>query len=32
MPTTNFDVQSIKQSIEGKLMRYFGLTVAEANN
>ena len=32
MPTTTFDVASIKQSIEGKLQRYFGLTVAEANN
>ena len=31
MPTTNFDVQSIKQSIEGKLQRYYGLAVAEAN-
>jgi len=32
MPTTTFDVASIKQSIEGKLQRYFGLTVTEANN
>ncbi|MDD6142557.1 MAG: glycogen/starch/alpha-glucan phosphorylase [bacterium] len=32
MPTTSFDVMSIKQSIEGKLQRYYGLTVAEANN
>ena len=32
MPNTYFDVESIKQSIEGKLQRYFGLTVAEANN
>ena len=32
MPNTRFDVESIKQSIEGKLQRYFGLTVAEANN
>ena len=32
MPTTSFDVASIKQSIEGKLLRYYGLTVAEANN
>ena len=32
MPTTQFDTASIKQSIEGKLQRYYGLTVAEANN
>ena len=32
MPTTNFDVQSIKQSIEGKLQRYYGLAVSEANS
>ncbi len=32
MPTTSFDTASIKQSIEGKLQRYYGLTVAEANN
>ena len=32
MPTTKFDVESIKQSIEGKLQRYFGLTVSEANS
>ena len=32
MPTTKFDVESIKQSIEGKLQRYYGLTVAEANS
>ena len=31
MPTTSFDVESIKQSIEGKLLRYYGLTVAESN-
>ena len=31
MPTTNFDVASIKESIVGKLQRYYGLTVAEAN-
>ena len=32
MPTTRFDVASIKQSIEGKLQRYYGLAVSEANN
>ena len=31
MPTTSFDVESIKQSIEGKLLRYYGLSVAESN-
>ena len=32
MPTTNFDVESIKQSITGKLLRYNGVTVAEATS
>ena len=32
MPTTRFDVASIKQSIEGKLQRYYGLSVSEANS
>ena len=32
MPTTNFDVASIKESIVGKLQRYYGLTVSEANS
>ena len=32
MPTTNFDVASIKESIVGKLQRYYGLTVAQANS
>ena len=31
MPTTNFDVASIKESIVGKIQRYYGLTVEEAN-
>ena len=31
MPTTTFDVESIKQSIVGKLQRYNGVTVQEAN-
>ena len=30
MPTTAFDVESIKQSIVGKLQRYNGVTVQEA--
>jgi starch phosphorylase len=30
MPTTSFDKQSVKLSIEGKLMRYNGRTIAEA--
>ena len=30
MPTTTFDVESIKQSIVGKLQRYNGVTVQEA--
>jgi len=30
MPTTKFDVESIKQSIIGKLQRYNGITVQEA--
>ena len=32
MPVTNFDKESIKQSIVGKLMRYNGITVAEATS
>ena len=32
MPTTNYDVASIKEKIVGKLQRYYGLTVAEANS
>ena len=32
MPTTAFDVESIKQSIVGKLQRYNGVTVAEATH
>ena len=30
MPTTSFDVESIKDSIVGKLQRYYGVTVADA--
>ncbi|MCI5847616.1 MAG: glycogen/starch/alpha-glucan phosphorylase [Clostridiales bacterium] len=30
MPTTSFDVESIKNSIVGKLQRYYGVTVADA--
>ncbi len=30
MPTTQFDTDSIKRSIEGKVQRYNGVTVAEA--
>ena len=30
MPTTKFDKESIKNSINGKLMRYNGITIAEA--
>jgi len=30
MPTTNFDVSGIKQSIVGKLQRYYGVTVKTA--
>ena len=32
MPTTNYDVASIKEKIVGKLQRYYGLTVAEARS
>ncbi len=31
MPTTSFDTESIKQSIVGKLQRYYGVTVSEAS-
>ena len=30
MPTATFDVESIKNSIVGKLQRYYGITVPEA--
>ena len=30
MPATRFDVEGIKQSIEGKLQRYYGVTVKSA--
>ena len=32
MPTTSFDVDSIKQSIIGKLQRYYGVTVPDATS
>ena len=32
MPTTSFDVDSIKQSIVGKLQRYYGVTVPDATS
>ncbi|MCE5342254.1 MAG: glycogen/starch/alpha-glucan phosphorylase [Eubacteriales bacterium] len=31
MPTTNFDVEGIQQSIMGKLQRYYGVTVKDAS-
>ena len=32
MPTTNFDKESIKQSIVGKIQRYNGRTLADATD